>query len=181
EPTLEHRPQQFADHLLEGATAARLRRSGKRIESGIDRGGGRGREKAALVERGRRLGRGWRFGRPRLLNSRCWLARWAPEVGQHRIDLLVRLRRRGRCGGRGSDARRWGHRPWCRLTRRNGAFARSRNALVPALRRVLGRVLGRLFVGNDPADGGENLLHRGLLTLRRLRHWPRPPSKAAEV
>src|SRR5262249_26059400 len=38
-----------------------------------------------------------------------------------------------------------------------------------------GRSLGRLFVGNDPADGGENLLHRGLLTLRRLRHWPRPP------
>src|SRR5262249_45023231 len=44
--------------------------------------------------------------------------------------------------------------------------------------RSVGASVGVCFAGsagNDPADGGENLLHRGLLTLRRLRHWPRPP------
>src|SRR5262249_56543831 len=52
EPGLEHRPQQFAHQLLDRATAARLCRSGERIESGNDRGGGRGGEKAALLDRG---------------------------------------------------------------------------------------------------------------------------------
>src|SRR5262249_57278267 len=45
----------------------------------------------------------------------------------------------------------------------------------------LGRGLARVVISNDPADGGENLLHRGLLTLRRrLRHWPHPHSDRAE-
>src|SRR6516165_3157230 len=45
-----------------------------------------------------------------------------------------------------------------------------------APRRIAARDGGRLrrLVGNDPADGGENLLHRGLLTLCRLRHRPFP-------
>src|ERR1700730_11940221 len=34
------------------------------------------------------------------------------------------------------------------------------------------------LVGNDPADGGENLLHRGLLTLCRLRHRSFPAPNA---
>ena len=34
----------------------------------------------------------------------------------------------------------------------------------------IGRVLGWIFFRNDPADGGENFLHRGFLTLRWLRH-----------
>src|SRR5262249_50225404 len=41
----------------------------------------------------------------------------------------------------------------------------------------LGRALGWIVVGNDPTDGGENLLHRGLLTLRRLRHVPAQSSR----
>ena len=39
--------------------------------------------------------------------------------------------------------------------------------------------LGGVVVGNDSADGGENLLHRGLLRLRWLSHLPRPRSNAA--
>src|SRR5262245_57053373 len=119
------------------------------MEGGIDRRRGRRGHEAALA----RL-----RGTARLLARRRRWPRSRLDPGQHRIDLFFprhRLRRQRRRSRRLRDhARRW---------RRIGHSAR------------VGAAVGRLLVGDDPADGGENLLHRGLLTLCRLRHLPRPP------
>src|SRR5581483_7693930 len=56
-------------------------------------------------------------------------------------------------------------------SRRRGGGRRGARRL-GRLRRGLGVV-----VGNDASDGGENLLHRGLLRLRRLTHALRSRSK----
>src|SRR5204862_6132214 len=63
---------------------------------------------------------------------------------------------RGRRRGGSRFRRRWGRRLGDR--RRLGLGFRLGGWLV--------------VVGDDPPDGGENLLHRGLLRLRRLRHPP---------
>ena len=49
EPGLEHRPQHFAHEVLEGAAVLHQHRLRQRVEGGIDRRGGRGRDQAAVV------------------------------------------------------------------------------------------------------------------------------------
>src|SRR6185295_4045255 len=76
----------------------------------------------------------------------------------HGVDVIVLVR--AGCLGRRRGSRfrrRW---RWRRLgdRRRLGLGFRLGGGLV--------------VVGDDPPDGGENLLHRGLLRLRRLRHPP---------
>ncbi len=71
---LEHRPDEFADHLLDRAAAAHLRRLGERVESSTNRGGGRGRKEAVLVDGGgprSRGGRGRGLKRLAILASFC--------------------------------------------------------------------------------------------------------------
>ncbi len=100
-----------------------------------------------------------RFGLRLGLRRRCGFL--IHEARHHRVDvvLLVPASRRGR-GLR--LRRRWGrrfrHRRRCRLWLGLGFdFCGG---------------LGSVVVGDDPPDGGKNLLHGGFLRLRRLRHPP---------
>src|SRR5438067_1716161 len=54
--------------------------------------------------------------------------------------------------------------------------ARIVGVLALLVQSVWGLIAGNVarLVRNDPADGGENLLHRGLLPLCRLRHRSSP-------
>ena len=90
----------------------------------------------------------------------------------------LHLREHGTCRHRIQfDRRRWRHLGGRRSRRRGHAGRRRRTRRLP-LHRLGGlgrrRVAAWIVVGNDSANGGENLLHRGLLTLRRLRHRPCP-------
>ncbi len=97
------------------------------------------------------------------------------EAGQHRIDAALihdggffdgRRRRRGLAWRRRRNRRRR-H----RLAGRHRSRARRcrwRSG------RLCGRGLGGIVIGDDAANGGEDLLHRGLLRLRRLAHCRNP-------
>ncbi len=88
----------------------------------------------------------------------CWLSHWPPCWSALR---LWRRRRRGRF--------RW---------RRGGGAGRPepplRQAVVSARAAASGVLAGLagVVIGNDAPDGGQDFLHRGLLRLRRLRHYP---------
>ena len=77
--------------------------------------------------------------------------------------------RRGRCGLCGR--RRYGWRALHRgLGCRRWRGLSLRRRWCSGSRRLLGRARLRLVVGNDATDRRQDLLHRGLLDLRRLRH-----------
>ena len=109
-------------------------------------------------------------------------ARRRIEPRQHRIDVMLV---HDACGGGGLRlADGWRRRRRCdrpgriRHARRRRSRTRRRSGGHRCGRR-LRRRLGSIVVSNDSADGGENLLHRWLLRLRRLAHSisPSTPSR----
>ena len=94
----------------------------------------------------------------------------AVVAARRRASPVPRERPRCRSGSRrGRAARRRGLGRWQPVAGRAGASARGA-AAQQRLSAACGRLAGGVVVGNDAADGSENLLHGGFCRFRRLCH-----------